>query len=196
MQHVASICPREKLKAIHSHIQLLIHSFIQQREDLLCARHCSRCWRYSNKQARRGPAVKELTNNLSRGEDVKHIITKIFNYQRAKSWSHKTMYWGIWPKQKVRGCSFEEKLFEMDIKDTLGSSRWGEERGRGHSWQKEQLVQRLRSRKTERQPGWLELRVRERKLDMSGPWWCSLVRTLSCHKDSGEFLEGFKQRRT
>lgn len=38
---------------------------------------------------------RNLTNNLSRGEDIKHIITKILNYQKAKSWSHKTMYGGI-----------------------------------------------------------------------------------------------------
>lgn len=83
----------------------------------------------------------------------------------------------------------------MDINDRLGFPGRGEERERGHSWQREQPVQSLRIRKTERRPGWLELCVR-READVSGAWLCSLVRTLSHHKDKGELSEGLKQRGT
>lgn len=54
----------------------------------------------------------------------------------------------------------------------------------------------LCSRKTERRGDWLELRAQEKKLDMSGAWWYSLVRTSSGHKDNDGLLEAFKQRRT
>ena len=67
---------------------------------------------------------------------------------------------------------------------------------RGHSWQREQLVQSFRSRKTEQRGDWLELRAQEKKLNMSGAWWYTLIRTLSGHKDNGGPLDGFKQRKT
>lgn len=47
-----------------------------------------------------------------------------------------------------------------------------------------------------RRGDWLELRAQEKKLDMSGAWWYSLVRTSSGHKDIGGLLEDFKQTRT
>lgn len=77
--------------------------------------------------------------------------------------------------------------------------RGGErETERGRSWQSRQFVQKLRSRKRERErAGWLNLRLQGDKMG----WMCwslilQVVRTLSQHKDNGKLLEACKQRGT
>lgn len=46
------------------------------------------------------PCCHGTYKQLSGGEDIKHIITKIFNYPKAISWNHKTMHWGLDPSRE------------------------------------------------------------------------------------------------
>lgn len=47
-----------------------------------------------------GPCYHGIYNQLSGGEDIKHTITKVLNYQKATSWNPKNMHWGALPRQE------------------------------------------------------------------------------------------------